>query len=188
MNTSISAVELKAKASVLHFAEVAACVGGCRLSDVDSETSLHKLAIPLGHAPITGMGLVLNGGIGVAGKVFGPASDHILELTVVTAEGDVVSFLTFSRASLTALAGSQASCTMNAPGFTMQNALGTSIAARLSTKQQYIAEHVQELIGTMLSLLCAGHCKPNFPYRAILGYVRSWICIWRGHKVGSEIK
>ncbi|KAK9837524.1 hypothetical protein WJX84_004400 [Apatococcus fuscideae] len=64
--------------------------GGCRLGDVDAETSLYSLAIPLGHAPITGMGLVLNGGIGVAGKVFGPASDHIDEVTVVTAEGDVV--------------------------------------------------------------------------------------------------
>ena len=36
-------------------------------------------------------GLVLNGGIGVASKVFGPASDHILELTVVVADGSVVS-------------------------------------------------------------------------------------------------
>lgn len=68
------------------------CLGGCRLGDVDAETSLHKVAVPLGHAPITGMGLVLNGGIGVAGKVFGPASDHILEVTMVTAEGDVVCF------------------------------------------------------------------------------------------------
>ena len=58
---------------------------------MDSETSLHNLAVPLGHAPVTGMGLVLNGGIGVAGKMFGPASDHILELTVVTADGSVVS-------------------------------------------------------------------------------------------------
>ena len=36
------------------------------------------------------MGLVLNGGVGVAGKVFGPASDHIVEVAMVTAEGDVV--------------------------------------------------------------------------------------------------
>ena len=57
---------------------------------MDAETSLHKLGVPLGHAPVTGMGLVLNGGIGVAGKMFGPASDHILELTVVTADGAVV--------------------------------------------------------------------------------------------------
>ncbi len=76
--------------------EISFCLptaGGCRLGDVDAETSLYSLAIPLGHAPITGMGLVLNGGIGVAGKVFGPASDHIDEVTVVTAEGDVVRLL-----------------------------------------------------------------------------------------------
>ena len=57
---------------------------------MDAETSLHKLAVPLGHAPVTGMGLVLNGGVGVASKVFGPASDHIVEVTIVTSQGDVV--------------------------------------------------------------------------------------------------
>ncbi|KAK9831275.1 hypothetical protein WJX74_010167 [Apatococcus lobatus] len=69
---------------------IAVAEGGCRLGDVDAETSLHKLAVPLGHAPVTGMGLVLNGGVGVASKVFGPASDHVVEATVVTSEGDVV--------------------------------------------------------------------------------------------------
>lgn len=36
--------------------------GGAQLGDVDSETALYKLLIPVGVAPTTGMGLVLNGG------------------------------------------------------------------------------------------------------------------------------
>lgn len=30
--------------------------GGCLLGDIDNETALHNLMVPLGHAPITGKG------------------------------------------------------------------------------------------------------------------------------------
>ena len=48
--------------------------GGGHGMDLDAETSLYKLAVPLGHVPVTGMGLVLCSGVGVATKLFGPAS------------------------------------------------------------------------------------------------------------------
>lgn len=38
--------------------------GGCLLGDIDRETAVYGLAVPLGHAPVTGMGLALHGGIG----------------------------------------------------------------------------------------------------------------------------
>ncbi|KAK9815262.1 hypothetical protein WJX72_000860 [[Myrmecia] bisecta] len=69
---------------------VAVAEGGCLLDDIDSETALHNLMVPLGHAPVTGMGLVVNGGFGVASKVFGATCDHVVSLQLVTAAGEVV--------------------------------------------------------------------------------------------------
>jgi hypothetical protein len=45
-------------------AKVAIADGGCYIGDIDRETSLYNLAVPLGHIVNTGMGLVLNGGVG----------------------------------------------------------------------------------------------------------------------------
>ena len=68
-----------------------ACAGGALLGDVDAETGVHRLAAPLGHAPPTGMGLVLNGGFGIASRKFGLACSNVLSFTLVTADGSVVS-------------------------------------------------------------------------------------------------
>ncbi|KAK9815373.1 hypothetical protein WJX72_002398 [[Myrmecia] bisecta] len=64
--------------------------GGCLLDDIDNETRLHNLMVPLGHAPVTGMGLAVNGGFGVASKVYGATCDHIVAIQLVTASGKVV--------------------------------------------------------------------------------------------------
>lgn len=65
--------------------------GGCYLGDIDKETSLYGLMVPLGHAPVTGMGLALNGGVGIGTRIFGSTAEHIMAATVVTADGVVVS-------------------------------------------------------------------------------------------------
>ena len=64
--------------------------GGALLRDIDSETGIYNLAVPLGHAPPTGMGLALNGGFGVASRKYGIACSHVLSYTLVTADGSVV--------------------------------------------------------------------------------------------------
>lgn len=64
--------------------------GGAWLADVDAETGLHNLAVPLGHIPSTGMGLPLNGGFGIASRAHGLACHHVLSYTLVTADGSVV--------------------------------------------------------------------------------------------------
>ncbi|KAK9815895.1 hypothetical protein WJX72_011557 [[Myrmecia] bisecta] len=64
--------------------------GGCLLDDIDNETRLHSLMVPLGHAPVTGMGLAVNGGFGVASKVYGATCDHIVAIQLVTASGEVL--------------------------------------------------------------------------------------------------
>ncbi|KAL6754129.1 hypothetical protein V8C86DRAFT_2709828 [Haematococcus lacustris] len=69
--------------------KVAIADGGCLLGDIDRETALHGLAVPLGHAPVTGMGLALGGGFGIATRVLGTTSDHIVGATIVTADGSV---------------------------------------------------------------------------------------------------
>ncbi|KAG1675895.1 hypothetical protein FOA52_001552 [Chlamydomonas sp. UWO 241] len=70
-------------------AKVAVVDGGALLGDVDMETALYNLCVPLGHAPVTGMGLALGGGVGVATRLFGPTCDHIIGVTLVTADGTV---------------------------------------------------------------------------------------------------
>lgn len=45
-------------------AKIAIADGGCYIGDIDRETSIYNLAVPLGHVMNTGMGLVLNGGAG----------------------------------------------------------------------------------------------------------------------------
>ena len=49
-----------------------------------------RLAVPLGTAPVTGMGLLVNGGYGLLSRKYGATCENILGLTLVNADGDVV--------------------------------------------------------------------------------------------------
>ncbi|MGV8989545.1 MAG: FAD-binding oxidoreductase [Cypionkella sp.] len=63
---------------------------GCLLSDVDQETQIHGLAVPLGINSTTGIsGLTLGGGFGwITGK-HGLTIDNLLSAEVVCADGEV---------------------------------------------------------------------------------------------------
>ena len=64
---------------------------GCLLGDVDRETQVHGLATVLGFVSHTGIaGLTLGGGFGYLTRRFGWTSDNVLDMTVVTASGEVV--------------------------------------------------------------------------------------------------
>lgn len=65
--------------------------GGATLGDVDRETHLHGLAVPLGVVSRTGIGgLTLGGGSGWLVRKYGFTCDNVLSCEVVTAEGGVV--------------------------------------------------------------------------------------------------
>jgi FAD/FMN-containing dehydrogenase len=64
---------------------------GCVLGDVDRETQLHGLAAVLGFVSTTGIaGLTLGGGCGCLTQLLGWASDNVLSMDLVTADGRVV--------------------------------------------------------------------------------------------------
>ena len=65
--------------------------GGATIGDVDRETQLFGLAVPLGVVSQTGIaGLTLNGGVGHVRRAHGLACDSLVSADVVTADGEVV--------------------------------------------------------------------------------------------------
>ena len=71
-------------------ARTATVGAGCRLRDVDRETQRHGLAVPLGFISNVGVGgLTLGGGLGYLTRRFGWTVDNLLEVEIVTADGEV---------------------------------------------------------------------------------------------------
>jgi hypothetical protein len=71
-------------------ARTATVQAGCLLGDVDRETQLHGLATPLGFISEVGVaGLTLGGGLGYLSRRFGWTVDNLLEVEIVTADGQV---------------------------------------------------------------------------------------------------
>lgn len=71
--------------------ETARIGGGSRLIDVYAGLADHGVTIPAGSCPTVGVsGLTLGGGIGLSGRKLGLTSDNLLEIELVTADGELV--------------------------------------------------------------------------------------------------
>ncbi|MFC7071166.1 FAD-binding oxidoreductase [Halobaculum lipolyticum] len=75
--------------------------GGATIGDVDRETQLHGLAVPLGVVSETGVaGLTLSGGVGHLRREHGLSLDSLVAAEVVTADGEVLTADTETNADL----------------------------------------------------------------------------------------
>lgn len=69
-------------------AQTATIGAGAQLIDVYTTLAAHGMTIPAGSCPSVGIGgHALGGGMGLAGRAFGLACDHIVGATIVTADG-----------------------------------------------------------------------------------------------------
>ena len=65
--------------------------GGATIGDVDAAAQEHGLAVPLGVVSETGIaGITMGGGLGWLRRKYGPTSDNLLSVDVVTAEGQFI--------------------------------------------------------------------------------------------------
>ncbi|KXS09487.1 FAD-binding domain-containing protein [Gonapodya prolifera JEL478] len=90
---NVLCIDLRLMRSVVIEAErrVAHVQGGCKLMDLDGETSVHGLCTPAGTDPRTGVGgFLLGGGWGWLARQYGMAVDNVLEVELVLADGTVV--------------------------------------------------------------------------------------------------
>jgi len=63
---------------------------GCRWGDVDRAAEPYNVALPAGVVSHTGVaGLTLGGGIGYLSRMFGATVDHLREVEIVTADGEI---------------------------------------------------------------------------------------------------
>ena len=70
--------------------QIATAQAGCLLGNLDRETQVHGLATPGGFVSETGLaGLALGGGFGYLTRRFGWTVDNLLEVEIVTADGQV---------------------------------------------------------------------------------------------------
>ncbi|MEM9443054.1 MAG: FAD-binding oxidoreductase, partial [Pseudomonadota bacterium] len=75
--------------------------GGATLADLDHETSAFDLVIPGGVVSSTGVaGLTLGGGFGWLARLHGLAADNLLEVDLVTTDGDMITASDRSNADL----------------------------------------------------------------------------------------
>ena len=74
---------------------------GATMGDVDRETHLHGLAVPVGIVSRTGIaGLTLSGDVGWLVRKYGLTCDNVLSCEIVTAEGDIVTANAVTNADL----------------------------------------------------------------------------------------
>lgn len=65
--------------------------GGATIADVDEASQEHGLAVPLGVVSETGIaGITMGGGLGWLRRKFGPTSDNLLSVEVVTGDGKLI--------------------------------------------------------------------------------------------------
>ena len=83
-------LSLMRSVQILPQQRIARLQGGVRGGDLQIEATVHGLAGPTGAVSLTGIGLMLAGGIGLLAPRIGYASDNILAVELATATGEVV--------------------------------------------------------------------------------------------------